>query len=197
MPITCRPALRDTEARNALVEQWLPLVGWVIKKLGFRARHVAGLPLEEAESAGRLGLLRAAELWDETRGIRFNTFAAYWIKQHIFRAAEQWRLVHVPCHKLHDKSYRPARCFSLDSNSNKWNYNPVYEALSIPDADRRDEMEVAMRCLRQREREVLKLRFWEGLTLLETGARLGVTRERIRQIEARALEKLRAHLSPP
>ena len=71
----CLPTLRDTEARNALVLQWKGLPGYVAKWL--RVKH---LTFDEAEAAGCDGLIRAAETFEESRGVKFSTYAIHWIK---------------------------------------------------------------------------------------------------------------------
>jgi RNA polymerase nonessential primary-like sigma factor len=99
-----RPALRGVEERNALVVQWLGLPGWTVKRMRLRR-----LTFEEAEAAGRDGLIRAAELWDATRGVKFCTYAVNWIKQAIWREEEFATLIHVPGYAQHGQPKRPAR----------------------------------------------------------------------------------------
>jgi RNA polymerase nonessential primary-like sigma factor len=77
-----RPSLRSAEERNRLVEANLPLVPWCVKRWFPTADEDA---FQDRVQAGNLGLIRAAELFDEAKGIKFSTYAVNWIRQAIGR----------------------------------------------------------------------------------------------------------------
>jgi RNA polymerase sigma factor (sigma-70 family) len=229
---------RGRHAKLALAEANLRLVISVAKRYARR-----GLDLADLVQEGNLGLLRAIDGFEPERGVRFSTYAVWWIRQAISRAlADQGRLVRLPLH-LQETQARIARttrelraALGREPNAAEvaaaaglpserieeiaaiWREpvsldQPVGEeedaslADMLPDqneetpeeevAERQTSAEVreALRSLSERERMVLVLRF--GLldgrerTLAEVSKELGVTRERVRQIEGKALRKLR------
>src|ERR671937_732426 len=238
---------RGRHAKLALAEANLRLVVSVAKRYARR-----GLDLADLVQEGNLGLLRAIDGFEPERGVRFSTYAVWWIRQAISRAlADQGRLVRLPLH-LQETQARIARTTRelraalgrepsaaevaaaaglsserIEEIAAIWREpvsldQPVGEeedaslADMLPDqneetpeeevAERQTSAEVreALRSLSERERMVLVLRF--GLldgrerTLAEVSKELGVTRERVRQIEGKALRKLRRparrHLLP-
>ena len=227
-------------AKRRLILANLKLVIWVAKQYG-------GLPLADKVQAGNIGLMRAADRFDHTRGTKFSTYAVWWIRQTISRAnADTNRVIRLPVHvteslrkvvKAQDESrytegcepdaYRIATSSGLPVDTVRKMLRVPDDPLSMNDPeiigavwDVAEESEsspekLAMRRQTQlhvhqqldrlpdRERAVLHERFGiDGVerTLEEVGKRFGVTRERIRQIEAKALRKLRhpsrsAHLA--
>ncbi len=228
----------DPRARRRLIEANLRLV------ISIARRYTSsGVPLIDLIQEGNLGLMRAAEKFDWRRGTHFGTYATWWIRQAISRAAgEQSRLIHLPEH-VATRLRKVRRVASQLSQENGGDPLPeqIAEAsglaieevddllhiteqpvsLDIPaDTDNRlaladtledpgiqapaeiasqhllgEELHRALSELTPRERSVVILRYGIGdgrsRTLLEVGKELGISRERVRQLEMVALAKLR------
>src|SRR6266702_5509899 len=233
-----RAATGDELARRKLIESNLRLV------IAIAHRYTStGVPLVDLIQDGNLGLMRAAEKFDYRRGYHFGTYATWWIRQAVSRAAgEQSRLIHLPEHvatRLR-KVRRVAAQLSQENGLDplpeqiavacKIDVNEVIDLLSVieqpvsldtpVDDEARysladtledsttpapsetasqhllgEELHRALALLTQRERAVITLRYGIGdgrsRTLLEVGKELGISRERVRQLEVVALMKLR------
>ena len=228
----------DKEAKQQLIESNLRLVVSIAIMYIGRCMNFLDLIQE-----GNLGLIKAVDKFDQTKGYKFSTYATWWIRQAITRAiADQARTIRIPVHmvetinkliktsrhllqtlgreptpeeiaaelempveKVRDILKVSQEPISLETpvgeedESNLGNFIPDDEAPSpseqAADTLLREHIEEVMQTLTPREAKVLKLRF--GLedgrmrTLEEVGKEFDVTRERIRQIEAKALRKLR------
>jgi len=238
MVLARRVANGDLEARQRLVEANLRLVVSIAKR--YNKHSVSMLDLVQE---GNLGLIRATQKFDPTRGFRFSTYATWWIRQAISRAlAEHTRTIHVPVHvvELMYKLKRVTRTLyqelgrdplaeeiarvmrlpkervvelqsmaelpiSLDAPLIEDEQYHLADTLVDTHATTpldvvahqvlKDHITMALESLGQRERQVIELRY--GLqdgychTLEEVSVHFKLTRERIRQIEVKALRTLR------
>ena len=190
---------QDPDALETLALGHLAFVVHVAKE--FRGR---GVPLEDLVSEGCVGLMKAMKRYDPSGGTRFMTYAVFWIRKAILDALhEQPRVVRVPRYQR-EKGRAMPREVRLDEPLGGTELrlldvladdaSPSPGAALIADEDR-DRLRRAVLMLPARDQAVLAFRFGfvgeRVQTLHEVGRRLAVSKERVRQIEASALARLR------
>ncbi|HQV78991.1 MAG TPA: sigma-70 family RNA polymerase sigma factor [Chitinophagales bacterium] len=204
-----------------------------------------GLTLSDLINEGNLGLIKAAQRFDETRGFKFISYAVWWIRQSILQAlAEQSRIVRLPLNKVGslnkiNKAFSnleqeferepsadelaeileitreevettlgvAARHVSVDAPFQEGEENSLLDVLENTSAPRTDsqleyleslrkEIERSLSTLTDRQKDVIKYYFGIGvehpMSLEDIGEKFGLTRERVRQIKDKAINKLRA-----
>ena len=233
-----RIAEGDQSAKNELVEANLRLVVSL-------ARHYqgCGLSYQDLIQEGNIGLIKAAEKFDVSKGFRFSTYASWWIKQALSRAiADQSRTIRIPVHMTENiNKFKKTERELLSQLNREPKIKEIADAMGISEKQAKeiqsyiveptsldiqvgddddttigsfiedthfvnpesayikesngDIVNTVLDTLNDREANILRLRFGIGgkkaMTLEEVGKEYGLTRERIRQIEAKALRKLR------
>lgn len=179
-----------TETQQSLVESNTALVGWAVKRLTPAGWHRGILDNDDLASAGMLGLIRAAQTHDPAKGA-FTTHASYHIRCQILTEMKN-RQDHIRIPLSVDPAERSRLAEALMTvpiSGDTQIAAPEWGESHRMD-DTRDEVERILARLPRRQADILRERM-AGKTLSEIGKALGVTRERVRQIEAMAYEYVR------
>ena len=236
MELASKSRQGDIQARDKLIRAHLKFVVSVARK--YRNQ---GLPLQDLINEGNIGLIKAAEKFDETRGIRFISYAVWWIRQSIVQAlAEEAGIVRVPLQQVNthnrvnrvskqfvqtnerwpsneelaimldmssdkvSQSANTGRSLSVDAKLAQGENTTLLDVLVNDDAPMADgiladktlmnDLEQSLATLDERQKAVVRMCYGIGeelFSMAEIGQRLGITRERVRQIRDKALRKLR------
>lgn len=236
MELASKSRQGDIQARDKLIRAHLKFVVSVARK--YRNQ---GLPLQDLINEGNIGLIKAAEKFDETRGIRFISYAVWWIRQSIVQAlAEEAGIVRVPLQQVNthnrvnrvskqfvqtnerwpsneelaimldmssdkvSQSANTGRSLSVDAKLAQGENTTLLDVLVNDDAPMADglladktlmnDLEQSLATLDERQKTVVRMCYGIGeeqFSMAEIGQRLGITRERVRQIRDKALRKLR------
>jgi RNA polymerase primary sigma factor len=177
----------DSEALDHLVRSNLRFVVSVAKRY-----QNLGVPLPDLIAEGNVGLVRAAHLFDPERGVRFISYAVWWIRQAILRALDDHSRSArrtTPLEASWFEDDEPTRGDSLQD------FDAVDPMECTLEAFRTTEVGRAVASLEPREARVLRLYYGldgnQPLTLEEIGSTFGLSRERVRQIKERALGRMR------
>lgn len=205
MPCRRKPSLRTTEERNALVVANLGLVGCVLQRVARRYGLPSAASDDDLYQEGVLGLLRAAELYDEARGCQFSTFACNAIFDRVMKGLKRAELIWIPEYVQGEgraglrARLRPARLDATPGDDGGiWDRGcgetmgalvPARESDDTPPGY--DFERVLAHCHTDVQREVLRGRA-RGETLARVGERIGLTKERVRQIQLAAFAAVRA-----
>lgn len=175
---TRKPSLRTIEERNKLVENNLDLCRIICCMLMRRHYSVRRMGYDESMSYGNLGLLRAAELWDETKGANFRTFAAFWVTRLIKNAvAREWPFLRAIYGKKAER-----RNLRLD-----WMPQPSDE---FKKQEIREEVERMLRRLPKSHAQVLDMQYLQGYKQKEIAVKLGVSHQLVSSKSLNALTRL-------
>lgn len=149
------------------------------------------LDIEELVQEGRVGLLRGIRMFDESRGYVLLTYAGRWIRNYIRRFVRaRGNTIARPIEKPDvGPTCSGGTAMKIALDIGEVGADPLVAFVN-------EDIAEALRFLPTREQEVIVRRFHKGMTLREIGEEFGTTRERIRQIEKRALAKLKARLDP-
>ncbi len=152
--------------KEKVVKEYLPLVRSIAAKY-----NKLGIPQEDLEQEGMIGLLEAANNYEENKGAKFSTYATYWIKKYILAAVDKEKKSTFNTYALNEEITKDKEPSPEQPNINK---------LTFPDG------------MPEAEKLVIKLLYEDQLTLKEISEQLGISRERVRQLKEKGLRRLKA-----
>lgn len=178
----------DEQALNKLVYHNLRFVVNIAKN--YRNNNV---PFADIISEGNIGLIRAAHKFDPSKGVKFISYAVWWIKNSINECIEKYNRDNET---LSYEDYTLNKCTDLDNKFEQINEDFEEKINNIQ--SRKDAIESLMKCLHEREIKILTLFFGlnggKEMTLEEVGKEMCLTNERVRQIKDSALTKLKCEV---
>lgn len=215
--LTDRVLMGDIKAREELINANLRFVISIAKTY-----QNNGIPLSDLIAEGNLGLLKAIEKFDRSKGYRFISYAVWWIKQSIIESInEHSRNIRIPVNQIND--YLKAKKENQDSDDDLADMFPTTQSIFdvinedgdelldiieddnalMPDyvlnnnqGNLKSELEKLLNKLDEKERQIIKMYFGidgEPMTLEAIGDEFDLTKERIRQIKAKAINKIRSN----
>jgi len=151
--------------KDNIVREYLPLVRSIASKY-----NKLGIPQEDLEQEGMIGLLKASDKYDENKGAKFSTYATFWIRKYILQAVDKEKKITFNSIELNEE---------ITQDKTETTQNPELEILKFSDG------------MPEAEKLVLKLLYEDQLTLKEIADQLGISRERVRQFKEKALRRMR------
>ena len=182
----------DENAKNKVIEANLRFVFNVAKKY---KGH--GVPIQDLISEGNLGLMKALERFDEKRGIKFITYAVFWIKQAMIKTIQD-NYVKGMTEETTDMNEEQER-LDVEDTSTEDDVNTKDPMFEIPSGNTVNNIiDRAMSCLTTRERDIIQMNYgmngYSELSLKDIGDAFGLTGERIRHIKQVAMRKMRSEV---
>jgi RNA polymerase primary sigma factor len=154
--------------KEKIVVEYLPLVRSIAAKY-----NKLGVPHEDLEQEGMIGLLEAADKYDESKGAKFSTYATFWIKKRILEAVEKEKKANFKSVVLNE---------SLTKDKTDSSQLPDLKTLEFSEG------------MPEVEKIVIRMLFQNQLTLKEISDQLGISRERVRQLKEKALRRMRVEI---
>ena len=152
--------------KEKVVKEYLPLVRSIATKY-----NKLGIPHEDLEQEGMIGLLEAADKYEENKGAKFSTYATYWIRKHIMAAVDKEKKYSLNSTSLNEEITEDKKTTIIKPSAN----------VDLPSDMPKDE------------KKVLTLLFQDEFTLKEISEQLGISRERVRQLKEKALRRMRVN----
>ena len=151
--------------KEKIVTEYFPLVRSIAAKY-----NKLGIPQEDLEQEGMIGLLEAANKYEEDKGAKFSTYATYWIKKYILAAVDKEKKYSLNSTNLNEEI----------TNDKKAATNKHVTNFDLPSD------------MPENEKRVLTMLFQDEFTLKEIAEELGISRERVRQLKEKGLRRLKA-----
>ncbi|MEA2095638.1 MAG: sigma-70 family RNA polymerase sigma factor [Candidatus Cloacimonadota bacterium] len=150
--------------KEKIVTEYLPLVRSIAAKY-----NKLGIPQEDLEQEGMIGLLEAANKYEEDKGAKFSTYATYWIKKYILAAVDKEKKYSLNSTNLNEEITEDKKTVNIKQT----------KYFDLPSD------------MPENEKTVLTMLFQDEFTLNEIAEELGISRERVRQLKEKALRRLK------
>ena len=188
----------NIKAQNEIIESNLKFVFDI-------ARHYTGrgVPISDLISEGNMGLLRAIDKFDETKDVKFISYAVWWIRQYMLDSIRKKKLLNIVEIENSETNTSLESSISDDEdeivgNNDKAFSNEIEEYKRELSQSQKEIIKKLLNCLNKREREIIESYYGindkEELNLSEIGEKFGLTSERVRQIKLSAFKKLRTSM---
>lgn len=188
----------NIKAQNEIIESNLKFVFDI-------ARHYTGrgVPISDLISEGNMGLLKAIDKFDETKDVKFISYAVWWIRQYMLDSIRKKKLLNIVEIENSETNTSLESSISDDEdeivgNNDKAFSNEIEEYKRELSQSQKEIIKKLLNCLNKREREIIESYYGindkEELNLSEIGEKFGLTSERVRQIKLSAFKKLRTSM---